>query len=193
MEWPVNDVPSSFTGPADSSELVSLLSATASGDRAAFRELYRRTAGKLYGIALQVLGDEARAEDVVQDVYVTVWKKAAQFDSARGSPISWMAIITRNRAIDRKREIQPSAPVELALEIPSDEASAEQLVGQQQETLRLQGCLETLDERARRLIREAFISGLSYPELADREAVPLGTMKSWVRRGLLRLKACLES
>lgn len=189
----MEDRPSTMFKP-DGSELSPLLPAIAAGDRGALASLYRRTSAKMYGIALRVLGDEGAAEEVLQDVFVTVWNKASLFEASRASPITWLAVLTRNRAIDRKRRASlATAPLEAAAEIPADAPLASELAERREESGRLNRCLDELDERARRLIRDAFLDGATYPELAAREDVPLGTMKSWIRRGLRRLRGCLES
>jgi RNA polymerase sigma factor (sigma-70 family) len=191
MGWPMDRV-SPPPKPAGH-ELAPVLRSIAAGDRAALSVLYARTSAKLYGICARVLHNEADAEDVLQDVYVTVWQKAGRFDSDKASPITWLAVMARNKAIDRlRRRRLPTDDIDLASDIADDSASAFELVEQGQEQARLAGCLDELDERQRTMIRAAFLDGASYPELAAREAVPLGTMKSWIRRGLQRLKGCLE-
>lgn len=178
------------TGSAD---LAALLSASARGDRAAFAALYQRTSAKLYGICIRLLGSEAEAQDVLQDVYVLVWHKAASFDSGKASAITWLATVARNKSIDRlRRRKLPSDGLDAAAEIEDDSPTAFELIGEAQEAARLGRCLDELEERARSMIRAAFLDGATYRELADREGVPLGTMKSWIRRGLLRLRGCLE-
>jgi RNA polymerase sigma factor (sigma-70 family) len=175
-------------------ELVRLMGAVAGGDRRAFGTLYERTSAKLYGICLRVLGgSEAEAQEVLQDVYVTVWRKASQFDSDRASAITWLATLARNRSIDRLRARRsPSDDLDAAVEIADDGPSAFDVIEQSEDAARLAHCLDELEERARSMIRSAFFDGATYAELAEREAVPLGTMKSWIRRGLLRLRGCLE-
>lgn len=173
--------------------LVSLLECTAHGDRAAFAALYERTSAKLYGICLRLLGSEVEAQDVLQDVYVTVWQKAGRFDSTRASPITWLAVLARNKGIDRLRQRPAAAEdLEAAGAIRDEAPLAFDVIDQEREAARLTHCLEQLDERPRAMIRSAFLDGATYPELAEREGVPLGTMKSWIRRGLQRLKGCLE-
>ena len=174
-------------------ELVPLLERVAAGDRAALSALYQRTSAKLFGICARLLGNHADAEDVLQDVYVTVWRKAGRFDAARASPITWLAVIARNKAIDRLRLKRiATAPIDAAGNVADDSDSAFDLVDRAQEQGRVADCLDELDARPRAMIRAAFLDGASYPELAEREAVPLGTMKSWIRRGLLSLRKCLE-
>jgi RNA polymerase sigma factor (sigma-70 family) len=186
MERPVTELRSS-------DELAALIGAVAAGDRAAFRAVYERTSAKLYGICLRLLGSEAEAEDVLQEAYVTVWRNARRFDSAKASAITWLAVIARNKAIDRLRRRRPVADgLEAAAEVPDEGPLATAVIEQKDDARRLAHCLDELDERARAMIRAAFLDGASYPELAEREGVPLGTMKSWIRRGLMRLKGCLE-
>ena len=177
-----------------SEELASMLDSIARGDRQAFASLYQRTSAKLYGICLRLLGSEAEAEDVLQDVYVAVWQKAARFDPARASPITWLAVLARNKGIDRLRR-RPSAsePIDAASEVADEAPLPFELVDQRQEADRLLDCLDQLDERPRAMIRAAFLDGATYSELAKREGVPLGTMKSWIRRAMQRLRGCLES
>jgi RNA polymerase sigma-70 factor (ECF subfamily) len=174
-------------------QLVALLEAVARGDREAFSALYERTSAKLYGICLRLLGSEAEAQDALQEVYVTVWRKADRYQAAKASAITWLAVLARNQSIDRlRRRTVASDDLDAAAEIPDEIPSAFELVGDAKDAERLSRCLEELEERARGMIRAAFLDGATYPELAEREGVPLGTMKSWIRRGLLRLRGCLE-
>lgn len=167
----------------------------AAGDRQALRLIFDRTGAKLFAICHRILGDEAEAEDAVQEVFVSVWQRAASFDASRASPISWLAAIARNRAIDRLRSgrrVRDTAPLEVAAEIADDRPDPQALALAGDEARRLYGCMDGLEDRQRGAIRSAFFDGLSYPELAERTSVPLGTMKSWIRRGLQQLKACLD-
>lgn len=174
-------------------ELSLLLASVARGDPDAFSTLYERTSAKLYGICLRLMGDEAEAQEVLQEVYVTIWRKADRFDPAKASPITWLAVLARNTAVDRLRR-RNAAPDDLseAAEIEDDRPSAFALLAEAEDATRLYRCLETLDGRAQAMIRSAFLDGATYPQLAEREGVPLGTMKSWIRRGLQRLRLCLE-
>ena len=165
------------------------------GDRAALQTVYRLTSTKLFGVALRILGDRSDAEDVLQEVYVTVWRKAADFDAGRASPMTWLIAIARNRAIDRLRASRQSRrmePIEAADDVADSAAGAEVTIQSGQDQARLTGCLETLAERERAALRGAFFDGNTYEELAARMKVPLGTMKSWIRRAMIKLKACLE-
>lgn len=175
-------------------ELVRLLREVAGGDRAALRSVYERTSAKLYGICLRLTGSEEDAADALQDAFLTVWNKAGRFDAGRASPITWLALIARSRAIDLiRRRKTASEPIESALDIPDENPDALQLASAGQDSARLQHCMGELDERGQQMIRAAFLDGLSYPQLASRENVALPTMKSWIRRALQRLKGCLEA
>ena len=178
----------------DRDQLSAALARVAEGSQAALAEVYQKTSAKLFGICLRILGDRSEAEDALQDIYINVWRKAGSFDPARASPITWLAALARNRSIDRRRAggTRETVPVEEAGEIPDSAADALTRLTAAQEGRRVASCLGELEERQNSAIRAAFFDGLSYPELAMRWAVPLGTMKSWIRRGLLRLKDCLE-
>ena len=180
---------------ATRSQLVAAIARVAGGDRAALRIVYQDTSAKLFGVCLRILSDRSEAEDVLQEVYVTVWRKAAAFDPGRASPITWMVAIARNRAIDRLRSSavsRRSEPIEAADAVSDPAPAASERVELAQQHQRLAGCLEELEARHSTAIRAAFLDGATYEELAARMNVPLGTMKSWIRRGLLKLRACLE-
>jgi len=165
------------------------------GDRAALQTVYRLTSAKLFGVCLRILGERGEAEDVLQEVYVTVWRKAADFDASRASPMTWLIAIARNRAIDRLRSTRQSRnmdPIDAATEIADATAGADSAMESVQEHARLHGCLDGLASHERAALRGAFFDGNTYEDLAARMKVPLGTMKSWIRRAMIKLKACLE-
>jgi RNA polymerase sigma factor (sigma-70 family) len=165
------------------------------GDRAALQTVYRLTSTKLFGVCLRILGERGEAEDVLQEVYVTVWRKAADFDAERASPITWLIAIARNRSIDRLRASRQSRnmdPIESAGEVADTTAGAEAAMESMQTHARLHGCLNGLAVHERAALRGAFFDGNTYEDLAVRMKVPLGTMKSWIRRALIKLKACLD-
>lgn len=174
-------------------ELAALFPAIASGDRSAFARLYERTSAKLYGVALRILKSESEAEEVLQDVYVSVWRNAGRFRAERASPITWLAVLARNRAIDRIRGRRaPTASLEEVGDPASSDLNALEILEQADDRKRLDGCLNELDESPRRAILSAFLDGSTHSEIAAREDVPLGTMKSRIRRALIALRMCLE-
>jgi len=176
-------------------QLAAAIARVAAGDRAALRLVYAATSAKLFGVCLRILGDRSEAEDVVQEVYLTVWRKAARFDDSVASPITWLVAIARNRCIDRLRSghaARASLPIEAADNVPDAAPSAVERLESGEDQARLKHCLEELEDRQSAAIRAAFLDGLTYEELARRTEVPLGTMKSWIRRGLMKLRACLE-
>jgi RNA polymerase sigma factor (sigma-70 family) len=177
------------------SQLAAALVRVATGDRAALRMVYQDTSAKLFGVCLRILNDRSEAEDLLQDVYVTVWRRAASFDPGRASPITWLVAIARNRAIDRLRSSgmrRRMEPIEVADAVSDPALPAIERIALAQHQ-RLARCLEELDSRHSASIRAAFLDGATYEELATRMSVPLGTMKSWIRRGLLKLRTCLEA
>jgi RNA polymerase sigma-70 factor (ECF subfamily) len=186
----------SSPGAAREREQLSMaLAEVAQGSHAALAEVYRKTSAKLFGICIRILGESSEAEDALQEIYVNVWRKAGSFDPAKASPITWLAALARNRSIDRRRALGSrgaAAPVEEALDLADERPDALAGLEAAEEGGRIAACLSELEDRQNRAIRATFYEGLSYPEPAQRWAVPLGTMKSWIRRGLLRLRDCLE-
>ena len=176
-------------------ELTEAMAAVARGDRQALARLYAATSPQLFGVALRIMKRRDRAEEVLQDAFVSIWQRARDYDAAKGSVMTWLASIVRNRAIDVLRRDRPSVSIDDA---PGQEswASADpdpfEATLASAEARRVRDCLKTLDEKQRRAITLAYYDGLTQEELASKLATPLGTIKSWVRRGLLRLKDCLE-
>jgi len=165
------------------------------GDRAALQTVYRLTSAKLFGVCLRILSERSDAEDVLQEIYMTVWGKAASFDPSRASPMTWLIAIARNRAIDRlraSRQNRRMEPIDAADKVADAKPAADDLLENSEESAKLHRCLDTLAERERAALRGAFFDGSTYEELAARMSVPLGTMKSWIRRAMIRLKTCLE-
>jgi RNA polymerase sigma-70 factor (ECF subfamily) len=172
-----------------------LVADVAAGDRVAFEALYRATSARLYGICLRVLSDRSEAEDVLQDAFVTIWHRAGQFDAGRAGALAWLSTIARNRAIDRLRARPPMsrAPLAALEELADPGTTPDRDAETSTDRGRLERCLEQLDDRRRGLIRTAFFDGATYDELAARIGAPLGSVKSWIRRGLMQLKTCLET
>jgi RNA polymerase sigma factor (sigma-70 family) len=184
----------SVSSSAERDELNRLLQHTGRNDQKAFAELYKRTSSKLFGVCLRMLRDRGEAEEVLQETYTAVWRRAASFDATRASAITWLVTLSRNKAIDRlrqRREVLLDDPNNL--DVAADEESAPAADAENsQEYVRLQRCLDELEPQQQSSVREAFFTGATYNELAARCKVPLGTMKSWIRRALLQLRQCLD-
>lgn len=174
-------------------KLVAALQGVGRGERSALKTVYELTSAKLLGVIVRIERDRETAEDVLQDVYLKVWRRAGRFDASRGSPITWLCAIARNAAIDscRGRSREASVPDDDLPEIEDDASLADEMLCDMEDAARVHDCLDTLQQDHRRSIRLAFFDGLSHSELAERIGVPLGTMKSWIRRGLASLKGCL--
>ena len=177
-----------------SARLTYVLVSVGRGDVVAFEQLYRLTARKLMGISLRMCCDRTVAEDILQDVYLRVWKSASSFDPLRGSAIAWLSTIARNRSIDwlRTRSTLIEGDSEEALNIADGLPSAVDCMIVSADHILLSSCLDNLQEREREAIRAAFYGGASYADIARKRGVPLGTVKSWIRRGMLRLKTGLD-
>lgn len=173
-------------------ELQRLLGRTARGDRAAFKELYDRTAAKLFGVALRITGRRDIAEDALQECFIAVWQRAADYDPVRGGAMGWMTTILRHTAIDRLRRLgsRPEGHVASADQLLT--IAADERADSGAELRALRRCLDELEERPRQAVLLAYLYGMTREELAVHLATPVGTIKSWVRRGLERLKRCLD-
>ncbi|MEO1044981.1 MAG: sigma-70 family RNA polymerase sigma factor [Pseudomonadota bacterium] len=171
--------------------LTLLLEQVARGDQAALPQLYQRTSAKLFGICLMICRDRMIAEDVLQNSYVKIWHKARYFDPGKAKPISWMAAIARNSAIDVVRKHSRLAErEELQEEMVIDNLVTE--LERDDDARHVKLCLDRLESDRALAIRSAFYEGLSYSQVAQRMDVPLGTMKSWIRRAMAQLRRCLD-
>ncbi len=168
---------------------------TAGGDRSAFQTLYERCSAKLFGIILRILKNRQKSEDVLQDVFLKIWQKAGSYDPGQGRPITWMATIARNRAIDIIRATRP----ETTVDEPGDEEEMFRLGAQDAESVdvteleSLRFCLGEMKEDDRNYVLLAYYEGYSREELAERFDAPVGTIKTRLRRGLIALRTCLEA
>ncbi|MBR8357236.1 sigma-70 family RNA polymerase sigma factor [Burkholderia vietnamiensis] len=170
-----------------------LMSQAALGDQAAFAELYRLSAAHVFGVIVRMVHDHGEAEDLLQEVYTAAWRRIDAFDPARAGAMTWLVTLARNRTIDRLRQHRDAQlDDEHRLTLPDDDPTPAALAEASQQRQRLERCLERLDPHHGRAVREAFFSGATYSELAAQLRVPLGTMKSWIRRSLMQLKVCLE-
>ncbi len=176
-------------------QLQELLAACALHDRRAFSRLYELTSAKLYGVVLRILIRDEWAQDCLQEAYIKVWNKAESYRPQLASPMTWMATIARNQALDllrrRHREVRESDTEDFPEEVDQDPLPQEKLQ-QTDEGRRLNRCLEQLKSQQRQIIVLAYFKGLTHDELAARTDTPLGTVKTWIRRGLEQLKRCLE-
>ena len=190
--------------PQRSRELAGLLARAGMGDRACFATLYERTSGHLLAVVLRIQRNRALAEDLLQEVYVSVWKAAGSFDAARSQPLTWLTHIARNRAIDSLRRAQTQPQLESTTRDDDDdrpdasEAQADsapgplELLGLASQKRELSACMDRLTAPQRQSVALAFFDGLSHAEVAAQLREPLGTVKSWVRRALATLKGCLD-
>jgi len=174
-------------------QLCDWLALAANGDRAAFSRLYDASASKLYGVILRITKDRSCSDDLLQEVFIKIWERAGTFDRDRASPITWMATIARNSAIDeirrRSRQLQTTeADVD---EVPDMTPRADVAIEQKQAWRRLESCLETLDSEHRDTVKLAYLEGLSREAISVRLGMPVGTVKTWLHRSLKRLKECL--
>ena len=198
--------------PADwterSHDLSRLLARAGLGDRAAFATLYERTSPHLLAVVLRINRDRAQAEDILQEVYVNIWRAASSFDAAQSQPLTWLTSIARNRAIDslRRRQTQPqvrtggaaadgrdSEDEDVYDSVADDSPGPLELLSRASEARSLAACIEQLSASQRQSVALAFFQGLSHAEVAAQMRQPLGTVKSWVRRSLASLKSCLDA
>lgn len=178
-----------------SRELATVLLRVGHGDRSAFETLYRSSNRKLYGIVLGILSTRSLADEILQEVYVKIWQRAADFDPAKASPITWMAVIARNRALDELRKAR-QAPMDDIDEMPELAADTIDPLASQERSdayRAVMRCLQALDPGRRDLILLAYYRGLSRDALARRFNHPTATIKTWLHRSLIQLKQCLAS
>jgi RNA polymerase sigma-70 factor, ECF subfamily len=180
----------SADGPADIDVLISRV---ARGDGGAFESLYDELASAVFGLARRVVRDPARAEDVTQEVFLEVWRKASRYDRALGTPRTWVLTIAHRRAVDavrrsesQKRQDNHGAPEEVVHDEPGEAVIREEEHGA------VRGCLETLTELQLESVRLAYFNGYTYNEVATLLDKPLPTIKTRMRDGLIRLRDCLE-
>lgn len=175
---------------ADDAQLTAALARCAGGDRAALRLIYDMEAPRMTGVAVRILRRRDLAEDAVHDAFMRIWRSAASFDPARGQARPWLYAIVRNRCLTILRDENRMVPSDDSDADVAD-VSAEDAIARLPEASRLRRCLETLDIRRRTAVVLAYVHGLSHGEIAGRLAVPLGTAKSWTRRGLISLQECM--
>jgi len=178
-------------------QLTRLLAATAAGDQRAFAELYRGCSSHLFGLLLRILKRRDWAEEALQDCFLRVWQKSDSYDSTKGAPLTWLSTIARYRALDLLRMKRPEvempeegdAPPMTMVDVSEDPSAR---ADERQGVERLESCMAILQDEQRRSVLLAYYEGYTHQELAKVMKAPLGTVKSWVRRGLSRLRECLD-
>jgi RNA polymerase sigma factor (sigma-70 family) len=188
-------------GNARSETLAALLARVALGDQRAFAELYGLASAHLYAVAVRIMRDGPIAEEMLQEAFVSVWHHAGTYDAAKSQPLTWLTSIVRNRCLDwlRRREVDTETLTphddddSPAWEPPSDGPTPVELLLAAADARALRGCVDGLEPGPRQAIALAFFRGLSHRELAAHLREPLGTVKSWVRRGLATLRRCLDA
>ena len=185
-------------GPAEDTDrkpdLAGLMSRVARGDHRAFELLYTELAGPVYGVVRQVLRDPAQSEEIAQEVLLEIWRTASRFDPAKGSPAAWALTIAHRRAVDRVRSETASSRREekAALDPGSVDDDVAEVVAATLDRQRVRRCLDGLTELQRESIKLAYYGGYSYPQVAQLLDVALGTVKTRIRDGLIRMRDCLE-
>jgi len=185
-------------GPAQDTDrdpdLAGLLALVARGDHRAFELVYGELAGPVYGVVRQVLRDPAQSEEIAQEVLLEIWRTASRFDPAKGSPAAWVLTIAHRRAVDRVRSENSSARREekAAANLTGEYDDVAEVVAATLDRQRVHRCLDSLTELQRESIKLAYYGGYSYPQVAQLLGVALGTVKTRIRDGLIRMRDCLE-
>ncbi len=184
--------------PSPDAPLIALLDRIAVADEAALRELYDMTSSRLYGVAVRVVSNRDWAEDVLQEAYLNIWRIAADYKASLSPPMAWMALVVRSRGLDFLRR-RTTGHVDHAVEL--DEMISETVAGDapnpmdvadaSQQARALHRCLDALDNKQREVLSLAYLRDLSHGELAEQLRLPLGTVKTWIRRGLEQLRTCM--
>lgn len=185
--------------PSSDADLVALIDRVAARDETALRTLYELTSPRLFGLAIRVLRRRDAAEDVLQEAFLTVWRTAPDYRASLSPPLAWLGLIVRSRALDalrkhvssradRTQELDESLGQALESDAPNPMDTADA----SEQALALHQCLEKLEQRQREVVSLAYLRDLSHSELAAQLALPLGTVKTWIRRGLEQLRVCLS-
>jgi RNA polymerase sigma factor (sigma-70 family) len=190
-----------MTNPSTDTRLIALLEKIAQRDQAALRALYDLTSGRLYGLALRVVTRSEWAEDVIQDAFIAIWRNAPDYRHSLSPPMAWMGMLVRSRALDllrrQKTQRDESKTIELdsemsdVLEGDSNDPLHDAMISQ--EAFLLKQCLGRLETKQRQVISLAYLRDLSHSDLASSLGLPLGTVKTWIRRGLQQLRVCMSN
>ncbi|RYF62431.1 MAG: sigma-70 family RNA polymerase sigma factor [Comamonadaceae bacterium] len=189
-----------LSAPQPDAEVIALLDRVANRDAAALQLLYERCSSRLYGLALRVVRNAEHAEDVLQEAFLTIWRSAPTYRASLSPPLAWMGIIVRSRALDllrRQRSAGAGQTQEfddvMADTLPSAEPGPQQMAETSQQAWVLHQCLQQLAPPQREALSLAYMREMSHSELAERLAQPLGTIKTWIRRSLDKLRTCMEN
>ena len=184
------------TPNAANERLANLLAQAGLGNRAAFADLYEATKSKLFAVSLRIVRERHIAEEVLQDSFVNIWNNATKYAVAQSAPMTWMTAIVRNRSLDIVRrpflEVQDEDDF-FATNMEDERPGPEHLLEARRDQVKIERCMKGLDGEQQQTISLAFFQGLSHSEVASHLGKPLGTVKTHIRRGLLKLKGCLES
>jgi len=187
-------VPSPPGQPGGGEPLAGLLARSSRGDESAFAELYDLTGAKVFGLARRVVRDPAQAEEVAQEAYLEIWRQSARFDPARGSALAWMLTIVHRRAVDRVRSAESAQDRDRRYAAVGDGPEydvVDEAVTANLEQARVRRALETLTDVQREAVTLAYYGGYTHREVSDLLGVPLGTVKTRMRDGLIRLRDTL--
>jgi RNA polymerase sigma factor (sigma-70 family) len=180
-----------MTDSHNESGLIGLLAATARRDRDAFRQLYEHASPRMLGLCIRLMGQRDQAEEILQEAFIRIWHHAGEYHEERGSPMAWMLTIARYLALDtlraRRRTVSPEEH-----EVPDDRPGPYEFSLRDADARALNGCIEELSDEQRSSILMCYYRGFTHEELATALNTPLGTIKSWIRRGLSYLKRCLQ-
>ena len=184
--------------PSPDAPLIALLDRVAMADEAALRELYDMTSSRLYGVAVRVVSNRDWAEDVLQEAYLNIWRIASDYKASLSPPMAWMALVVRSRGLDFLRR-RTSGHVDHTVElddmisetVASDAPNPMDVADASQQAQALHRCLNSLENKQREVVSLAYLRDLSHGELAEQLKLPLGTVKTWIRRGLEQLRSCM--
>ncbi len=187
-----------MTAPNSDAELMALIDRVGTGDQGALKSLYEKTSSKLYGLAVRVVGNREWAEDVLQEAYLTIWRVACDYRAALSPPMAWLGLIVRSRALDflRRRtadraHLTQELDETLSDTLQGDAADPMNTTQASEQAWALHQCLGRLEKRQREVVSMAYLRDLSHGELSAQLKLPLGTVKTWIRRGLEQLRGCM--
>ena len=175
-------------------QLIQYLGECALEKHGALQKLYSKTSSNLFAVSLRILKDRGQAEDCLQNAYIKIWKNAGSYDSTKARPLTWMNTIVRNQALDmlRRRRVQEVSDDDALSQVADDSPGQEQQLILSRDAGNMHRCLTDLSEQQRACIELAYFDGLTHQEMSERLEYPLGSVKTWVRRGLARLRTCLS-